>query len=55
MDNNKPKPIEVVSGDSTDLEISPVSTHIPISKPKIREKSDKKIVVPEEKKSNKRA
>lgn len=44
------KNIEVVSGDAEDLDISPVYTHIPVSKPKIDKKTDKKIVIPNEKK-----
>lgn len=43
------KNIEVVSGDGKDLEISPVSNHLPISKPKINDNT-KKIVIPNEKK-----
>ena len=38
------KNIAVVSGDGKDLVISPVETHI--SKPKIEEKKDKKIIIP---------
>lgn len=43
------KNIEIVSGDGKDLDISPVSNHIPASKPKINE-SNKKIIIPTEKK-----
>ena len=44
MENNKKnKNIEIVSGDGKDLDISPVSSHIPISKPKINKDTDKKI------------
>jgi len=46
------KNIEVVSGDGKDLEISPVSNHLPISKPKINDNT-KKIVIPNEKKCKK--
>ena len=49
------KNIEVVSGDGKDLNISPVYNHIPISKPKIRDNSDKKIVIPTEKKRRRKA
>ncbi len=49
-DNKKKKDIEVLSGTGENLDISPVYTHIPISKPKIEKKTDKKIVVPKEKK-----
>ena len=48
--NNEKKKIEIVSGNGKDLQISPVSTHIPISKPKIKDTNDKKIVIPGEKK-----
>jgi len=48
--NKKKKDIEVVSGTGENLDISPVYTHIPISKPKIEKKTEKKIVVPKEKK-----
>ena len=46
------KKIEVISGDGKDLNISPVETHIPLSKPKIKEK--KEIIIPTEKKVNKK-
>ena len=49
------KNFEVVSGDGKDLNISPVYNHIPISKPKIRDNSDKKIVIPTEKKRRRNA
>ncbi len=49
-DKKAKKDIEVIEGTGEELDISPVYTHIPISKPKINNKSDKKIVVPEEKK-----
>ena len=55
MENNrKSKNIEVISGDGNDLDISPVSNHIPISKPKIQN-NDKKIVIPTEKKKRKKS
>ena len=46
------KKIEVVSGDGKDLEISNVSTHLSIAKPKIKNDDDKKqeIVIPQVKK-----
>ena len=46
------KKIEVVSGDGKDLEISDVSTHLSIAKPKIKNDDDKKqeIVIPQVKK-----
>ena len=46
------KDIEIVTGDGKDLDISPVHTHIPASKPKI-EDGNKKIIIPEEKKLHK--
>jgi len=49
MDENKPKKIEVVSGNGEDLNISPVYDHIDIERPK-EEKEKKRIVIPEEKK-----
>lgn len=53
MAQNK-KNIEIVSGNGKDLDISPVSSHIPASKPKIREKSNEKIIIPTEKKKRKK-
>ena len=54
MDRNKNnKDIKVISGDGKDLNISPVYNHIPPSKPRIKDGSDKKIVIPNEKKNNK--
>ena len=44
------KKIEIVSGNGKDLNISPVETHIPISKPKINESNKKQIIIPGEKK-----
>ena len=51
MEEN-PKKIEVVSGTGKDLEISDVSTHLAIAKPKIKDDADKKkeIVIPQAKK-----
>lgn len=46
------KKIEVVSGDGSDLEISPVYKHLPLEKPKTTDKKKKKIIIPEEKKKN---
>lgn len=45
------KNIEVIAGNGDELNISPVSTHLPISKPKINKNRDKKIVIPQEKKN----
>lgn len=47
MEQNK-KNIEVVSGNGKNLDISPVSTHVPGSKPKIKD-ANKKIIIPNEK------
>ena len=52
MDNKKKK-IEVISGNGENLDISPVYSHLPISKPQITPKTNKKIVVPKEKKNKK--
>lgn len=50
--SEEPKKIEVVSGDGKDLNISEVSSHLNIAKPKIKKDDDKKqeIVIPEIKK-----
>lgn len=50
--DEEPKKIEVVSGNGKDLEISQVSTHLSIAKPKIKDEDDKKqeIVIPQVKK-----
>lgn len=49
--SKEPKKIEVVSGNGKDLEISNVSTHLSIAKPKIKDDEDKKqeIVIPKSK------
>ena len=47
------KDIEVVPGDGTDLDISPVYDHIDIEKPK-DEKEKKKIIIPDNKKELKK-
>lgn len=46
------KKIEIISGNGKDLEISDVSTHLAIAKPKIKDDNDKKqeIVIPQVKK-----
>ena len=48
------KKIEIVSGDGKNLDISDVSTHLTIAKPKFRDADDKKkeIVIPQVKKKN---
>lgn len=50
--SEEPKKIEVVSGNGKELEISDVSTHLSIAKPKIKDNDDKKqeIVIPQVKK-----
>ena len=53
MENKRNKNIEIISGDGKDLDISPVSSHLPISKPKISKDNDKKIIIPTEKKKKK--
>lgn len=47
-----PKKIEVVNGNGKDLEISDVSSHLNIAKPKIKNDDEKKqeIVIPKVKK-----
>jgi len=53
MDNEEEekKEIEVVNGDGTEIEISPVYDHIILDKPNKNEKKEK-IVIPKEKKEN---
>lgn len=46
------KEIEVVSGDGSDLDISPVYEHINAARPKNKDKKPKDIVVPGEKKED---
>ena len=55
MSNEKEdkKQIEVVSGDGSNLNISPVYEHINTAKPKNRDKKPKNIVVPGQKKEEK--
>lgn len=42
------KSIEVVSGDGSNLEISPVYDHLNVSTPKPADKKPKYVVIPEE-------
>ena len=44
--------IKIVQGSAKDLDISPVYDHIKLDKP-IEKKSNKKVIVPKTKKSNK--
>lgn len=46
------KEIEVVSGDGSNLDISPVYEHIEAVKPKNRDKKPKNIVIPGQKKKD---
>lgn len=54
--NEEPRKIEVVSGNGKELEISDVSTHLAIAKPKIKDDDSKKkeIVIPQAKNTNKK-
>lgn len=51
-EDEKNKDIDVVSGDGTEIEISPVYDHIILDKPEKKDKKEK-IVIPKEIKSNK--
>lgn len=46
------KDIKIVSGDGSDLHISPAYDHLNIIKPKSSEKKPKNIIIPEEKKKD---
>ena len=48
------KEIEVVSGDGSNLDISPVYEHIKVAKPQNRDKKPKNIVIPGQKKEEKK-
>lgn len=50
--NNEKKEIEVISGDGSNLVLSPVYEHISVAKPKGKDKNPKNIIVPSEKKIN---
>ena len=52
--SDEPKKIEVISGNGNELEISDVSTHLSIAKPKIKDGNEKKkeIVIPQVKKKS---
>ncbi len=47
------KDIEVVSGDGSNLDISPVYEHLNTSKPKTTDEKPKNIVIPKESKKSK--
>ena len=51
---NEKKEIEIIEGDGTELEFSPVFDHLNIAKPKPKTEDDKKkkIIIPEVKKKN---
>ena len=46
------KEIEIVSGDGSNLDISPVYEHIDAAKPKNKDKKPKNIVIPGQKKED---
>lgn len=46
------KDIEIISGDGSNLEISPVYEHISAAKPKSKDKKPKNIIVPKSKKNH---
>ena len=48
------KEIKIVSGDGSNLDISPVYEHINAAKPKNRDKKPKNIVIPGQKKEEKK-
>ena len=50
-ENEKNKDIDVVTGDGTEIDISPVYDHIILDKPEKKNKNQQ-IVIPKEKKSN---
>lgn len=50
MDNEEKKNIEIVSGDGTDLNISPVYDNLDIAKPEEDSNTKKNVVIPEVKK-----
>ena len=53
LKNNK-KEIEVINGDGSTLNISPVYEHINAVKPKIKDKNPKNIIIPKNKKIQKK-
>lgn len=48
------KEIEVINGDGSNLDISPVYEHINAAKPKSKDKNPKNIIIPDEKKIEKK-
>lgn len=53
MSENK-KEIEIINGDGSNLEISPVYDHINSVKPKSKDKNPKDIIIPNNKKVEKK-
>lgn len=53
-EKNKKKEIEVINGDGSNLNISPVYEHINAAKPKNKDKSPKNIIVPKNKNIHKK-
>ena len=51
-EKDEKKEIEVVSGDGSNLDISPVYEHIDAAKPKNKDKKPKDIVIPGQKKED---
>lgn len=52
--NKNKKEIEVVKGDGSNLEISQVYDHINAAKPQTKDKKPKNVIVPNEKKIEKK-
>ena len=52
--NEQKKGIKVISGDGSNLDISPVYEHINAAKPKSKDKNPKNIIIPDEKKIEKK-
>ena len=48
------KEIEVINGDGSNLDISPVYEHINAAKPKSKDKNPKNIIIPDETKIEKK-
>ena len=47
--SDEKKEIKVITGDGKNLDISPVYNHISTDKPKSTKKSDKKVIIPNNK------
>ena len=48
------KELEVISGDGSNLNISPVYEHISAAKPNVKDSKPKNIIIPKNKKINKK-